>query len=155
MLGVIVAVIGGFGGTVITGFLKKKKRGKVSLLLEKINGAYSQFRSNSSKCEAELLNLKEEIDNHFTDGTLTDQGYAILKKRIDKYLADVRKGVVSSGFDLSSDNKNELNNMLEDGKISEKEYELFKKLKLDNLSASEQKNLDKLMTDWSVNEKKK
>jgi len=129
-------------------FLSRKERGMTSKYMREIDKSFNEFRDNTSKCESVLYNIKEKIEKDFSKGKINDSAFSILDARLDKYLSDVRKGVIGSQFKLTEANKKELGDMLEDGVITEKEYEKFKKMKISELSAADRKKLQSLMKKW-------
>jgi len=148
-----VAAIIALAAAAVGWFLSRKERGMTSKYIREIDRSFNEFRDNTSKCESVLYNIKEKIEKDFSKGKINDSAFSILDARLDKYLSDVRKGVIGSQFKLTEANKKELDNMLEDGVITEKEYERFKKMKISELPAGDRKKLQSLMKKWEGKKK--
>lgn len=142
----ILAII----GAVIGWYVTKKRRSKSSGYLKNINETFNEFKSDTTKCEANLYLLKEKIEKDFTDGKIDEQSLQLLHGRIEKYLKNVRMGIVD-GLDVSPDAKKELAKMLKDGKISEEEYDAFVKSK--SLSEKDKNLLTKHIAKWKKKDK--
>lgn len=149
-----VAAIIALAAAGIGWFLSRKERGMTSKYMREIDKSFNEFRDNTSKCESVLYNIKEKIEKDFAKGKINDSAFSILDARLDKYLSDVRKGVIGAQFKLTEANKKELDSMLDDGVITEKEYDKFKKMKISELPAAERKKLESLMKKWEEKKKK-
>jgi len=151
LVGGITAIIalaaGAFGW-----WFSRKSRGMTAKYLREIDRAFNEFRDNTSKCESVLYDIKEKIEGDFSKGKIDDSAFSILDSRLDKYLSEVRKGIISTHFKLSEVHKKELDDMLGDGIITKDEYRKFKKMKISELSGKDRKRLQELMQKW---EKKK
>jgi len=146
-IGAIVGIAGlaaGFLGW----FLSRKERGTTAKYLREIDRAFNQYRDDTSRCESALYDIKEKIEKEFSHGKINDSAFSILDARLDKYLAEVRKGVISTQFKLSEETKKKLENMLEDGVISKEEYATFSKMNIKELSAKDRARLKSLMKKW-------
>ena len=144
MIGVILVIIFGIGGWILT----KKRRSLISKYIKNINNVYNSCKNNSAKCEAELNNLKEQIEKDFAAGKITEQSYDILNKKIEDYVKNLRKGIIKAGFELTPDIKKELHNMLEDGIVTEKEYAKFIKVDIKGMSEADRAKLNYLVKKW-------
>ncbi len=149
MVGAIVGILA-IIGALIGWYFSRKKRSKSSHYLKDINETFNEFKSDTSKCEANLYILKEKIEKEFTEGKIDEQSLQLLHGRIEKYLKNVRLGIVD-GLDVSQDAKKELANMLKDGKITEEEYNEFIKSK--SLSKKDKDLLSKHMAKWKKKDK--
>ena len=134
-------------------WLSRRQRGMTSQYMREIDKTFNSYKDNSSKCESELYNIKEKIDKDFAHGKVNENAYTILDARLDKYLSEIRKGIVSSEFKLSTADKKELNDMLEDGVITQEEYSKFSKMKLGELSSADKQKLKHLMGKWKSKRK--
>jgi len=139
----ILAIIAALIGWLLT----RKNRSKASGYIKDINEAFNKYKNDTGKCEAELYRMKEQIEHDFAKGKISEESFTMLDTRIDKYLSDVRRGIVKT-FELSSKDRKELNGMLEDGVISEDEYKKFSKMNLKELPKQERAKLEKLMKNW-------
>lgn len=120
-----------------------------------IDKAYQKYKQNTNKCEAELTNLREKINDDFKKGKLTDQALSILEKRIDKYSRELRSNIIDSRFDLPKNIHNDIRNMLADGVITKDEYSHFRKvIGKANLGAGEKAELNRIMKRWKDFDKK-
>lgn len=151
MIGAIVGIIA-VAGALVGWYISKKKKSKTSDYLNNINVTYTQYKSDTSKCEANLYLLKERIEKDFTSGKIDDQALDFLHRRIEKYLKNVRLGIVED-LDLSPEARKEISEMLKDGKISEEEYNSFTKSK--NISDKDRKKMEKHLSKWKRKDKTK
>lgn len=151
-VGALMAILAGVAA-VIGWLFSRRASGATATYLREIDRSFNQYKNNASKCESELYSLKHKIEKDFAQGKIKDSGFSILDGRLDKYLSEVRKDVISSEFKLSSSNKKELNEMLDDGIISEEEYEKFSKMKLEGLSSKDKEKLNSLMKKWKAKKK--
>ncbi|MFC1754290.1 hypothetical protein ACFL96_13020 [Thermoproteota archaeon] len=151
MIGVIIIILGGIVGWIITRFM----RGKTAKYMSEIDKAYRQYNKNVNKCEAELTHLREKVENDFKRGKLNDQGLAILEKRIDKYSKDLRSDIIRKRFDLPPGLDKSIKGMLSDGVITKQEYNNFKKMmNKSKLDSKEKEELRRLMNRWKIEDKK-
>jgi len=144
----IVAAIAAFVGWLLT----KKGRSITSKYLKEINSVFNEYRNDSSRCESELYNIKEKIERDFSKGKLSEESFSLLDSRIDKYLGEIRKGIITK-FELSPKIRKELNEMLKDGIITEDEYKRFSKMNLKELSKEDREKLERLMKKWKEENK--
>ena len=144
MIGAIVGIIAVIGA-LVGWYISKKRKSKTSDYLNNINVTYTQYKSDTSKCEANLYLLKGRIEKDFTSGKIDEQALDFLHRRIEKYLKNVRRGIVED-MDLSPEARKEMNEMLKDGKITEEEYDSFIQSK--NISEKDRKKMKKHLSKW-------
>lgn len=82
----IVLTVSLLGGT---WFRSRKRRDIVKAFLAEIDDVYSRLRTDPKKCEEELYTLRNTILEGLTEGKMTEDNYAILDNRIDKYVNEL------------------------------------------------------------------
>ncbi|MBU1446201.1 hypothetical protein KKD70_02985 [Patescibacteria group bacterium] len=149
-LGTIVAII-----TVIIAvsgftFASKNKRKSISKYINQIDDTYSEYKMKAKRCEAELYRLKDILDDQLKTAKLDDGAYQLLINRIEGYMIDIQKQIVNEKFGgLPSTMKEQMFKMMEDGEITESEFEAMQTLiKRSELSATEQDNLLSTIKDF-------
>jgi len=147
LIGGVATVIALAAGA-IGWWLSRRQRGMTAQYMREIDKTFHSYKDNSSKCESELYSIKEKIDRDFAHGKVNENAYTILDARLDKYLSEIRKGIVGSEFKLSKESRKEFDQMLEDGVITEDEYRKFSRMKLSELSPHEKQKLKHLMSRW-------
>ena len=97
----------------------------------------------AKRCEAELYRLKDIVDTELKSGKIDDSTYSLLTNRIEGYMIDIQKQIVNEKFGgLPASLKEEMFKMMEDGEITEIEFETMQKLiKRSELSVTEQDSL--------------
>ena len=50
-----------------------------------------EFRSGATKCEVALMLIKEDTQKNLLEGHITEEQFALIDKRIEEYLKEVRK----------------------------------------------------------------
>lgn len=139
ILTIIAVIIAATGFT----FAAKRKQKSISKYMNQIDDTYSEYKMKAKRCEAELYRLKDIVDDELKSGKIDDSAYQLLMNRIEGYMVDVQKQIVNEKFGgLPASLKDEMFKMMEDGEITENEFETMQKLiKRSELSASEQDNL--------------
>jgi parallel beta-helix repeat protein len=75
----------------LIGFLSlKKKRGKLSEYLEKIDDTYDEYKEDPKECRQELIALRDKIKIEVKQGNLEEGHFLILDKKIDDYLRELK-----------------------------------------------------------------
>lgn len=150
-IGVAIVIIGGIVGWLVS----RKVRGKTAKYMSEIDKVYRKYNTNTHKCEAELTNIREQIEDDFKKGKINDQALSILDKRIDKYAKELRSDIVNRRESLPEELKRDIKHMLSDGVISNEEYEHFSELsKKAKMSAKEKEEITKIMKRWKEEDKK-
>jgi hypothetical protein len=119
--------------------------------MSEIDDTYSSFKMNSRRCEAELYRLKDSISNELKKGKIDEGAYAVLEKRIEDYMREIREQILKEQFgNLPSSMKTELYSMIENAQISEEEYKKFKALlgKAGGIEEEEKKELGDMVKKW-------
>jgi len=147
MIGGVIAILIVLA-SVIGWFLTRKKSSNTSKYLDEINQTYTEYKGNSDKCEMKLVEVKAKIESELAAGRITEQSFDILDRRIENYLANIRKGIVNK-FDLSPDVKKRVDQALKDGKISREEYEGIRNIK--ELALDKKEKLLELLRKWGKN----
>lgn len=146
-MGVMLFIISG----VVTWFITRRKKRKIGKLMHEVDNAYSKFKMNTKRCEAELYRLKDIIDEQFKKGKLDEGSYNILEKRISDYMREIREQIINEKFGgLPTKLHGEIDKMLEDGKISKEEYENIKKVLKDTtgVKEGEKEEIRELIDKW-------
>ncbi|RMF90490.1 MAG: hypothetical protein D6733_03675 [Methanobacteriota archaeon] len=152
-IGVFLVVAGSVGGW----FLSRRKRGRVKRLIDEIDTVYSNFKMKSRRCEAELYRLKDLILEEFKNGRIDDNSYAILDRRIEDYLREIREQIVNERFGgIPQQLRASLRAMMEDGEISEKDYTTLQRLLKDatGVKESDKEELRELFERWKKEDQK-
>ncbi len=79
---VIIAIVGWH--------FTQRNKNTMGKYLTHIDTTYSSFKMNAQDCETELHKLRKSITEDLKKGKLEESSYAILEKRIDDYLKEVR-----------------------------------------------------------------
>ncbi|MFQ6135668.1 MAG: hypothetical protein ACE5PM_00610 [Candidatus Hydrothermarchaeales archaeon] len=151
-VGVVLVVMGAGVGW----FLSRRKRSRVKKLLDNIDETYASFKMNARRCEAELYRHRDIALDHLKRGKIDDQSYAILDKRIDDYLGEIRERIMEERFgEVPARLKDEVRRMLQDGEISEDEFEAFENIlgKSKGIGRKEKSDLRELFGKWKEEDK--
>jgi hypothetical protein len=142
-LGVILTIIAVILAATGFTFAAKRKQKSISKYMNQIDDTYSEYKMKAKRCEAELYRLKDIVDNELKSGKIDDGAYQLLLGRIEGYMIDIQKQIVNEKFGgLPSSLKDEMFKMMEDGEITESEFDAMQKLiKRSELSATEQDSL--------------
>ncbi|MCX8147182.1 MAG: hypothetical protein N3D84_01810 [Candidatus Woesearchaeota archaeon] len=149
-IGLVVVIISAIGGWIISRIM----RSKTAKYMAEIDKIYNTYNLNANKCEAELVALREKIENDFKKGKINDQGLSLLESKIDKHLKSLRSDIVKRRFLLPDNLKKLVKEMLADGIITKEEYKHFKQiLNKAELSAKDKEDLNRLMHKWKEEDK--
>jgi hypothetical protein len=149
-IGVAVALIAALAGWLIS----RRVRGKTAKYMSEIDTVYSKYNKNTHKCESELVNIKEKIEEDFKKGKINDQSLSLLDSRIEKYSKELRSDIVSKRA-MPEDMRKSIKGMLSDGIITKEEYEHFSEaLKSSKMNAQDKEEIHKLMKRWKDEDKK-
>jgi len=69
----------------------RKRRSIIKTFLDEIDDVYSKYKTNPQICEEELYRLRNTILEGLTDGKITEEHYAILDRKIDKYMKELQE----------------------------------------------------------------
>jgi len=131
-------------------FMRKKKR-KFKDYFEKIDYAYANFKLETRRCEGELHRLRDLLENDLQHGKIEESTFGLLNGKIEDYLVKIRQQIVQEQFgDLPKNLLTSLKQILENGEVSEHEYESFIKI-LQNtagIDAAQKDAVTQLVTDW-------
>jgi len=146
VLAIIAIIIAASGFT----FAAKRKAKSISKYMNEIDDTYSEYKMKAKRCEAELYRLKDIVDNELKTGKIDDSAYKLLIHRIENYMVDIQKQIVNEKFGgLPASLKDEMFKMMEDGEITEAEFETMQKLiKRSELSVTEQDSLLQQIRDF-------
>ncbi len=124
-------------------FAARRKQRSISKYINQIDDTYSEYKMKAKRCEAELYRLRDIVDEELKQGKLDDSAYGLLMQRIENYMVEIQKQIVNEKFGgLPATMKDEMFKMMEDGEITEKEFEAMQTLiKRSELSSSDQDSL--------------
>lgn len=106
--------------------------------------------------EDKLVDFEARIKEEFAQGKLEDLHYLMLQEIVASKKGETRKAEVEQKFGrLPKNVLNDLDEMLADGKISQKEYEdfVFTISKSESLSPAQKEELSKMISEWEVEDK--
>ena len=150
-IGVAVALIAALAGWLIS----RRVRGKTAKYMSEIDHVYSKYSKNTHKCESELVNIKEKIEDDFKKGKINDQSLSLLDNRIEKYSKDLRSDIIDKRFKLPEEMNKNIKKMLSDGVITKEEYEHFKEIaKKAQMGSKDKEEIHKLMKRWKEEDKR-
>lgn len=146
VLTIIAVIVAASGFT----FAQRRKKRSISKYMNKIDDTYSEYKMKAKRCEAELYRLKDIIDEELKTGKIDDSAYQLLMNRIENYMVDIQKQIVNEKFGgLPASLKDQMFKMMEDGEITEGEFDTIQKLiKRSELSVNEQDSLLQTIKDF-------
>jgi len=149
---VIVAIIafGGTGGGVAVGNMRKRRRqGYVASILGKIENIYEENEGEPAICEAELINLKNDLTQSTIKGKLDSESYSLLTQKTDEKLKMIRTMTLSKFGVMPADVATTFNEILEDGTITTDEFSRMKYvLQKSDLSEEKKKEIEAEVEGW-------
>ncbi|MCR9248808.1 MAG: PhnD/SsuA/transferrin family substrate-binding protein [bacterium] len=120
-LGIMFAVIGALISGIVGRYIQSKKKARFKDLLYRTNELIKEYVNGHYEMEAKIIEQKEYISALLDKGTINENQFLILKNRI----ADVQNlmdGVEPHEIKLTEDQKNEIEEIVRDNKITEKEF---------------------------------
>ncbi|UCH89632.1 MAG: right-handed parallel beta-helix repeat-containing protein [Thermoplasmata archaeon] len=145
-------VIGVTGLAAFIGFLKlRKRKGALQRYMKEIEAIMKKWKDDPDAAEEKLVALAETIETDFSEGRIEDFHFILLDRQVKESLRDIRQSKLKRGFGTLPDNlKREINIMLEDGQISDKEYRTFITVmsQSDGITPEDKAELRKLMRSW-------
>ncbi len=152
-IGVILLVVGGATGWIFS----RRKRGRVKKLIDETDRIYSSFKMKSRRCEAELYRLKDMVLDEFKNGKIDEHSYAIIDKRIEDYLKEVREQIVNERFGgMPTAIRQNLKAMMEDGEISEADFKNLQRIlrEASDVGEKDKEELSELFEKWKKEDQK-
>jgi hypothetical protein len=134
----------------------RKKKGKLKEYMDRIEDIKDSDQTTRAK-EKELIDMKKQVKGEFSMGQVSENHYIILEREIDDAIGDVRKAIVGGRVAMPGPLRSEVEDILEDGIVTKKEYLKAKKMieTSDELSPKEKKRLDRMMKKWRDEEDSK
>lgn len=125
VLRVLVPVVGVIGGFLLT----RRRKGKFSKYLKEVDSVYAEYKLKTKRLEAELYRLRDIINEEVHKGKIDEAAYSIIEKRIEKYLVEAREQEINDRFGgLPQNLKNDLQQRVKEGHLSQEEYEKMLKV---------------------------
>lgn len=155
---VVVGIIGLIAigaGSAYGVWRKKKKHGRFSELLTKLDDIYSSYKLNPKRCETELEKLRATINEDLKKNTIDENNYSILKGRIDDIILEIREESLHSQVtDLPKDIELKIKDMLIDGEITRAEYDkLLPIIKGSDMASTDKEKMKKMVESWVKEDK--
>ncbi len=117
ILGVVFAIISALVGRVFT----KRKQKRFKTILYQTNELLKDFLEDHLKFEARVIAQKEQISRLFEQGTINENQFMILNNRIEE-VSVLMDRITPQDVKLSDGQKEEIENIIVDGRITEKEF---------------------------------
>lgn len=117
ILGVVFALISALFGRL---YARRKQR-RFKTILYETNELIKDFVNDHLKFEAKVIEQKEQISRLLENGTINENQFMILSKRIEE-VSVLMERVTPHDVHLTEDQKGEIEGIIEDGKITEKEF---------------------------------
>jgi hypothetical protein len=158
MWGLILAVISATAAIMmfLFGILRmNKKKGRLKQHMKEIDAIMESKKSPRGK-ELELKDLMRTIKDEFSDGLIVENHYLILEREVNNAIGEIRTEVATHGVELSEDLKDDVEHVLEDGRVTTEEYQsIINKIRANkNLNLIEKNKLNNLMTRWMLEGKR-
>jgi len=150
--GLIVAVISGIAAIIVFLFgfvLMRRKKSKLQEYMKQIRDIKESPKPEKTK-EEEIIELKNQIWDEFSNGLVTENHYIILEREVDNALGEVRKGIIEGKVAMPDQLKDDVSEILEDGMVTRTEYRAIaeKIASSSDLSTKEKRRLNRLMKQW-------
>jgi Spy/CpxP family protein refolding chaperone len=152
-----VIVVGASGLLAFIGYRKiRKKKGALKIYMSEIDEISARKEEDPIEYENKLNDLEAQINDDFKQGHIEDLHFLMLQEIITSKRGDIRKATISQKFDkLPEGVADELDEMLQDGKISRAEYEGFAATmsQTKSLTPDQRKELSRMIEKWEVEDK--
>jgi hypothetical protein len=152
----LLALVGmaGAGGYGI--YRSRKKRGRFSELLTKLDDIYNSFKTNPHKCEMELEKVRGIINEDLKRSVIDENNYNILKDRIDEIMQEIRsESLLAEVRDMPKDVEIKIKDMLIDGKITRAEYDkILPLIKGSEMDSGDKEKMEKTLESWVEKDKR-
>lgn len=120
-LGLILGVVFAFVSALIGRVFAKRKQRRFKTILYQTNELLKDFLDDHLKFEARVIAQKEQISRLFENGTINENQFMILSNRIEE-VSILMDRITPHEVKLSEKQKEEIENIIVDGKITEKEF---------------------------------
>ncbi|MCK5560299.1 MAG: hypothetical protein KAJ51_06880, partial [Thermoplasmata archaeon] len=152
-----IIVVSATGVLAFIGYRRlRKKKGALKIYLDEIEEIAKLKDKDPSKYETKLNDLEERINTEFREGNMEDLHFLMLQELIASKRGEHRRETVSRKFrSLPQGIAKNLDEMLEDGKISRDEYMAFATTMKESKSLTpfEKRELSKMISKWEVEDK--
>ena len=92
--------------------------------MNRIDGTYTQFKTNSIRCESELLLIKDDLSELLKKGKIDDASYELFNNKIERFMYTIKKRIIEEDFkDVPEKLLKSIRKVLEDEVITKEEYE--------------------------------
>ncbi len=127
----------------------RKKRSKLKEYMDQIDEIFEKDESVKDK-EKELIDLKRQIKDEFSQGLITENHYMILEREADDALGETRKAIIEERVMMPEALKEDVSEVLKDGMVTKEEYQaIMQKIRMTKeLSQNEKLKMNMLMSQW-------
>jgi hypothetical protein len=145
-------VIATTGIVAFIGFLTlRKRKGALQHYMRDVEDLTKNWTEDPDKAEKELLDLSILIERDFAEGRIEDFHYFLLDRQVKENLREIRQSKIRRGFaSLPEHLRRQVNVVLEDGRITDKEYKTFVSsiTSSEEVSTEDKDRLRKIMRTW-------
>jgi hypothetical protein len=150
LLGLFIIIAGSAFGV----YRRRKKQGRFSDLLTKLDDVHTSYKMNPQRSETELAKIKATINEDLKKGVIDENNYTILKSRIDEIVGEIRQQALRSEVSqVPKDIELKLKDMLIDGKITREEYDkIMPAIKGSDMTKADKEKMGKMVKSWVEND---
>jgi parallel beta-helix repeat protein len=149
----VTAIVAVFGF-----FRLRKKKGALHNYLKQIEAPMKTWQEDPVKAEEQLMDVADLIEKDYKARLIEDLHYFLLDRQLKENLREIRQEQVGRSFSyLPADTLKEIEVMLEDGKITDEEYQTFLEVlgQSDELSPQEKERVKAQMQHWRTMDEKR
>lgn len=120
-LGLILGIVFAITSALIGRLFTKRKQKRFKNILYQTNELLKDFLEDHLKFESRVIAQKEQISRLFENGTINENQFMILNNRIEE-VSVLMDRITPHEVKLSEEQKEEIENIIVDGKVTEKEF---------------------------------
>ena len=135
----------------------RKRQGLISKYVEQMKKVYEDNRPTPDNGLKEMKKVYEEVLDLYEKRKISDSHFLVLERNYDNYVGLLRKYIIMDIDKLNAPAalKGQIQSILKDGKVTEKELTMFKKSVLaSDMSKAKKLNLISVMDSWAHHDKK-
>jgi len=141
----------------LIGFIRyKKKRSHLKGYMREIK-IINEFKQDLDEREKALIDLREDVVKKYKKGDMDDNHFLIVEKKLEDSIRKTREAQIEEDLDveLSLELRGELNDILADGVVSEKEFVTLRLTILNeaSLTPEEKRDMLTLIRTWRTDDK--